>query len=360
MKITFVGPNPNLSGGARVIATYADALQARGHDVCVIAPKEVPPTKMDWLRALKHGRLPMRAAKQTHYDSMNARLISLDHSGPVSNEDVPDADVVIATWWETAFSVAQFLPEKGKKYYFVQHHEVHDFLPKHISAGSYYLPLRKIAVSDWLKRIMQDQYGDCDVTVVPNSVDFSLFHAERRGKQTSPTIGLMYTSDPSKGLDVSLAAIQLVQKAYPDLQVVAFGEYPVQNAMPLPAGATYFRRPPQDQLREIYAQCDVFIAGSYTEGFGLPILEALSCRCPVVATRTGCASDIIRDGENGFVVDVGDSAAMADRVCDTLKLANDEWVQMSETAGKSAHQYSWEDATTLFEKTISENKDSRL
>ncbi|MEX0299173.1 MAG: glycosyltransferase family 4 protein [Kordiimonas sp.] len=352
MKITFVGPYPNLSGGVRVIATIANKLQDRGHDVCVVAPREAPPTKLDWLRALKKGRRPLRAHQKNHYDHMDARLILLEHSGPISNDDVPDADVIIATWWETAFSVTHFSPSKGRKFYFIQGHEVHDFLPNHISAGSYYLPLNKIVVSSWLEKLMKERYAAQNVTVVPNSVDTSLFHAPYRQKQPHPTIGLMYANDPLKGLDVSLTAINLIKKKHPDLQVVSFGAHPTQRAMPLPSGATYIINPPQDQIRQIYANCDVFIAGSYAEGFGLPILEALACRSPVVATRTGCTTDVIEEGQNGFIVDVGDAAGMADKACKILSLTNEAWMRMSTTARKSATSYSWEDAAVLFEKAL--------
>jgi len=181
LKITFLGPPANHSGGERVIAIHADHLRAHGHDVTVVAGRHRAPGWKDHVRAWRRGKTLPRPPKATHYDRMQAPLHVLGHDGPITAADVPDADVVIATWWETAFMAAALPPEKGRKIYFVQGHEVHDTLRTHLSAGSYRLPLKKITISGWLRDFMADRYGDRDVALVPNSVDTELFHAPPRG-----------------------------------------------------------------------------------------------------------------------------------------------------------------------------------
>ena len=273
---------------------------------------------------------------------------------PIADEDLPDADVVIATWWETAYWVAALAPQKGRKFYFVQHHEVHDHLPWQISRGSYYLPLRKITISQWLVDIMAREYGDRDVALVHNSVDMDQFHAPPRSRQQVPTVGLLYSPIRFKGLDVNLKAIAKVQEQIPDLRLVAFGtKDPVPN-LALPANSLYHRAPDQNALRDIYAACDVWLLGSRTEGFGLPLLEAMACRTPVVATRAGAAPDLIRNGINGYVVDVEDADAMADRIMQVLTLSPKDWKTMSDAALAVAEGHTWEDAAVLFERALME------
>jgi glycosyltransferase involved in cell wall biosynthesis len=351
MRITFISPPPNLSGGHRVTAIYADLLQAMGHEVTVVAPRRRVPGLRSQAQALLRGRWPQRGPQRSHFDAMRAHLHLVGHA-PITAEDVPDADVVIATFWDTAFMVAGFPSSKGRKIYFVQHHEVHLRAWRHLTSGSYRLPLRKIAVAGWIADVMREVYGDSDVAVVPNAVDQSLFHAPPRDRQAVPVVGLMYSDKPFKGADTSAEAIRIARVRHPGLRVVAFGREKVARALPLPEGAALHFKPAQSLLREIYGGCDVFLAGSRSEGFGLPILEAMACRCPVIATRTGCAPDVIEDGVNGFVVDVGDAAAMGARLAELLDRDAAAWRAMSEAALARAASYSWDDAARLFEQAL--------
>ncbi|SDK67764.1 Glycosyl transferases group 1 [Aliiruegeria lutimaris] len=285
---------------------------------------------------------------------MKAKWIALDHPDPVTDHDLPDADVVIATWWETAFSVSRLSPTKGQKFYFVQHHEVHEALPNHISAGSYHLPLKKITIARWLSDTMAHTYGDTDTIVVPNSVDQSLFHAKERGRQANPTIGLMYSPVAFKGVDTALRAIEHARKSVPDVHLVAFGASPPGKQLGLPPETEFHLAPKQEEIRNIYASCDVFLAASRVEGFGLPILEAMACRTPVVATRTGCAPDVIVNGVNGYLADVEDWELLAEGLIKVLSLDDALWRTLSQSALEQVEQYSWDDATKLFEAALLE------
>lgn len=354
MKITFISPPPNLSGGLRVVAIYADELLKRGHDVNVVARRHTTPSIGANLRQLVRGKPLLTAPTETHFDRMRAPLIIPDHSGPIVADDVPDADFVIATWWETAFEIVHFPKSKGRKINFVQHHEVHPHLPRHITASSYLLPLKKITISSWLVDTMRDLYGDKDVALIPNSVDHELFFAPKRSRRSVPTVGLMYSPTPFKGVDISLRAIEIARRTHPDLRIVAFGTERPTSQLPLPAGTEFHLKPPQTFLREIYASCDVFVAASRSEGFGLPILESMACRTPVVATLAGCAGDVIENGHNGYAVAVEDAEALGARLTDVLSLDNASWEKMSQAALLRAGGYSWSDAAESFEYALLE------
>ncbi len=60
-----------------------------------------------------------------------------------------------------------------------------------------------------------------------------------------------------------------------------------------------------DELASLMKAADVFVSASYTESFGLAILEAMACATPVVATRTEGAQELIEAGKSGLLVDVG-------------------------------------------------------
>lgn len=355
MKITFLLPYAGLAGGIRVAAIYAERLARRGHEVRVISQPLPRPTWHDRARHLLRKRQWLSVPRRGpgHFDHVDVPHTVLERYRPVTDADVPDADVVVATWWETAEWAAALSPAKGAKAYFIQHHEV--MFPGQNTAriaATWRLPMHKITISRWLVDLARDTYGDADVSFVPNSVDLQQFHAPPRGRQPVPTVGTLYSTADFKGYADALAAIRLAMRRFPTLRTVVFGAERPTSALPLPDPAQFTLRPAQDRIKDLYAQCDVWLCGSRGEGFHLPPLEAMACRCPVVSTRVGGPLDIIRDGVNGFVVDVQDTAALADRLIEVLDSPDARWRAMSDQACATAAAYTWDDATMLFEQAL--------
>jgi glycosyltransferase involved in cell wall biosynthesis len=161
----------------------------------------------------------------------------------------------------------------------------------------------------------------------------------------------MYADVSFKGADLAMRAIEEARHKISDLEIVAFGKG-AHRGKELPKGTRYFRQPPQDHLRDIYAMCDGWLMPSHSEGFALPVLEAMACRTPVISTRTGIAPDIIEDGRNGYLVDPGDAAGMADRIFRLLSQDQATWSEMSEAAHAAATRRTWQDATLEFEEIL--------
>jgi hypothetical protein len=59
---------------------------------------------------------------------------------------------------------------------------------------------------------------------------------------------------------------------------------------------------PQEGMYRLYNQCDMFISAAQCEGFNFPILEAMSCGCPVICTDDGGSRDFVVPGVNAIVV----------------------------------------------------------
>ncbi len=355
MRITFVlAGGFNLSGGDRVISIYAERLQRRGHQVFAIAAPAYEPTLRDQLRSVLRKRrlLPKPVPGPNHFSRTSVPHRRIERLRPVVDADVPDGDIVISTWWETAEWVAKLSPQKGAKACFLQHYEAFEYTPKRRVDATWRLPLHKITISNWLVDLAREKFGDEQVSLVYNSVDTEQFHAPERERNAVPTVGMLYSSTPWKGVKLSVEALERVRKEFPDLRLVTFGAEPVAPSVPLPAYASHTVSPPQDQIKDVYARCDVWLCGSQSEGFHLPPLEAMACRCPVVSTRVGGPIDVVQDGVNGYVVAVGDAAGLADRLARVLRLPSPQWRKLSDAAYQTATRYTWDDATDLFEAAL--------
>ena len=358
MRLTFVMAAADLAGGNRVIATYAERLGRRGHAVTVVSrPRRRPMLKSRIKAWLKGKPLPPYVPYgPSHLDG----LAGVEHKRigshrPITAADVPDGDVVIATWWETAEWVAAYPPSKGRKAYFVQHYEAHPGQDKARVDATWRLPLHKIIIAQWLADLARDTFGDTDVSMAPNAVDHELFHAPPRGRQPVPTVGTMYSIDSYKAAEIAIRAFELARQRVPTLRLVSFGNCPPTPAIPLPAGTDYAVRPPQQTLRDRYAACDVWLVASRSEGFGLPILEAMACRTPVVATPTGAAPELIGQG-GGVLVPYDDPAAMAEQIVRLVTMPEAEWRPVSDAAYATAQGNNWEHATDVFEAALARAK----
>jgi glycosyltransferase involved in cell wall biosynthesis len=73
-------------------------------------------------------------------------------------------------------------------------------------------------------------------------------------------------------------------------------------------------------IHDWYAAFDVFLLTSLNEGTPVVAIEALAAGRPVVATAAGGTATVVREGESGYVLPVGDVAGLADRL---VRLAND-------------------------------------
>ena len=67
-------------------------------------------------------------------------------------------------------------------------------------------------------------------------------------------------------------------------------------------------------LKYIYSKSDVLVQPSLFDGWSMVVNEALACGCPVITTLNTGASDIIKDGINGFLINIKDSYQLADKM----------------------------------------------
>jgi len=350
MKVTFVIPYDGPAGGIRVVARHAQLLRARGHDVTVVSA----PRRINWLReAVKYvlyreGVLAEPREKRSYFEGVDVERHVIDSPRPIEERDVPDADVIIATWWETAEWIQPMSAAKGRKAYLIQHDETWFGAPRDRIDATWRFDMYRLGVSRWIVETVAERVG-LPVALVQNSVDLDLFHADPRGKQPRPTLGMLYSPASLKGCDLGLEAIERVRTQLGDVRIQIFAARSPSKRLPLPRGAEFSRRPPQDRIREIYATSDVWLCPSRAEGYGLPPVEAMACRTPVVSAAVGALPDLVETGRDGVLVPPGDVEGMAAGMLRVLRLEDAQWRRWSESARTAAASFTWEDAAALME-----------
>jgi glycosyltransferase involved in cell wall biosynthesis len=104
----------------------------------------------------------------------------------------------------------------------------------------------------------------------------------------------------------------------------------------------YLGRVSDEELVRLYNEAVGFISPSLYEGFGLPLLEAMSCGCPVLASDIPASREVC--GHAALYFDPNDTDAIRQAIVHFLTLS-DEDRQALQTAGlENAKRFSWTDA----------------
>ena len=159
-----------------------------------------------------------------------------------------------------------------------------------------------------------------NIGVVPCGVNLELFkpmdksaarlHFNLNGEKVLLYVGRM---DPLKGVENLLHATRALKEYFP-IKLVAVGggdqsQPELKRLRKLSAelqiedSVSFMGSMRQEELPPLYNAADVCVVPSYYESFGLVALESLACGTPVVASRVGGISNVVRDGETGYILE---------------------------------------------------------
>lgn len=351
MKITFVLRETGISGGVKAIFEFANHLVERGHKVSLICPfvPLISGVKLyDFKKIIKGALYTIRNLKKKNsldWFDLKTNIIKVPW---LWERWIPDADIIVATWWETAYYVNRYSRTKGEKFYLAQHYETWAG-PEEKVKNSYKLGLKIIVNSTWLKNILENELGVKTKALIFHAPDWEQFYSkERKNKNKTIKILIPQRREDWKGSEDGVKAFEIVKEKFPNIHLVMFG---LESNKLFSLCDEYYKRPFKSKLREIYKSCDIFVFPSRCEGFGMPSMEAMVCKRPVVTTNVGAVPDYAIAGKTALVSLPRNPEALAQNI---IKLLEDEnkRKQIAENGHNYIKQFTWAKATAQLEKVF--------
>lgn len=421
MNINYIVSGLELSGGFRVIVEHANRLKERGHEVNIVSPLIVMPTvfKIEWKRLQQFMRdNKEKWEKDVKCFDLKIKPIKIPSINPLtaklSENIIPDANIIFATSWDTAEFVARLNPSKGNKFYLIQHYEVWDVLnnlncwvnaknlvedsnksdrDKNQNKGqytdksqytdkifwslpdltlndpelhkkrkmvedTYHLPLSKITISNLLKKLIEKKFDEKIIGLVPNGVNFNQFYKEENTSHKSEQplkVTMPYMATPYKGAADGIKALKIVRKAHPETEFVLYGSKSFED---IPPWINFFNQLlNDDELRRLYNSSDIFVNPSWAEGFCLPPLEAMACGCAVVSTEVGAVKDYSINGKTILTSPPQNPRLLAENI---IRLIEDETLRkrIADNGQQHVQKFNWEYSIDKLEQILKTSSNS--
>ena len=351
MRITFLLPHYGWfpSGGFSVVYTYANLLSARGHEVHVIHPRRLPAGGWHPPRGVvgRARRVARRVRDAMFRPSLSwARLnpaVHVHHVPRIADAYLPDADVVIATWWSTAEAALTLSDRKGRRFHLIQGYEIWHGAEARVH-DVWRAPLHKIFIARWLQqKALEIGVDPAQTTLIPNAIDHRTFRVVAPIADRGPRVAMLHAPAPYKGAAIGLEILRSARTQVPELDAVLFGAGRAPRS--LPSWITYVRSASPEQLRDdVYNRASIYLCPSLSEGWHLPPAEAMACGCAVVSSAIGGVADYAVDEETALLFEPGNVAAGTRKL---VALLTDEprRVALAERGRDRIGQFSWERST---------------
>jgi len=157
-----------------------------------------------------------------------------------------------------------------------------------------------------------------DVTAFERAQPLPLLKAE-----DGTVVGIVARLDLQKGFEYLLRAARDLCKTTPDLKIVIVGEGPDREKIEemieqYGLQSNVILAGQQSNMPAVYAAMDIFVLPSLNEGLPMTVLEAMAASKPVIATKVGAIGSVIKDGENGLLVNAKDSEGLRNAIASLL------------------------------------------
>jgi glycosyltransferase involved in cell wall biosynthesis len=219
-----------------------------------------------------------------------------------------------------------------------------------------------IVLTEDMKREIQ-KICNREVFVIPNGIDLEKFEnlskEDLRSKleiTNGKIIVFVGGLRPVKGVGYLIEAMKTIIDKNKNTRLFIVGDgverQDLENLvkkLDLQKCVNFIGKVSNEEVPEYIVASDVFVLPSLSEGFPVTVVEAMASELPIVATNIRGLREIIKDGENGFLVEPKNPEQIAEKVL--LLLEDDELrARISRNNKEKAKQYSWENIVERLEE----------
>lgn len=345
LRITWVFPAyfAHHVGGYNVHFEYASRMAAFGHDVTLLFPRNLE-VRRDrwkapiWALRLKRRHRPLIGTFNLH-PAVRVRLVA-----DLDTRSLPDADILVATAWQTAEKLREAPSTKGRRYYIVydfEHWQAAEPGLRRRIASTFRSGFRMVATSSAVSRMIR-QEGGREVAIVPCGLDHEVFARDQDIAGRAPTLLFAARREATKNLEGVVKAASILHERYGKrLAIVAYGV----DGLEFPDFVDFHPTPDNKALRRLYNSASIFLCGSFGEGWGLPSVEAMACGAALVTTQNGGSDDFAHADRTAVLTRSAAPDGLAEGVS---RLVENEAlrIRIAENGHAWVQQYRWGDAAS--------------
>ncbi len=198
--------------------------------------------------------------------------------------------------------------------------------------------------------------------IIHNGVDMSRFRAEKKYRESTPTIGYFGRIKKYKSVDHLLQAFKIVQEKYANAQLLIMGDgdnlteiKQLAKKLQIASKVTFTGPLKNDEKLNYLNKAWFTVNPSPKEGWGLTVIESNACALPVIAANSPGLRDSVVDKKTGLLYDYGNIEQLANLM--VLLIENQVLREkLSQNSLEWAKQFSWDRSADkmlhLLEKTI--------
>ena len=139
-----------------------------------------------------------------------------------------------------------------------------------------------------------------NITVINNGLDTDEFSPEDNSKRIEYRLITTASADvPLKGLDFSLKALKKLKKDFPNIHLVVIGSIKkgghtekLIKKLGIDDDVIFKSNLTKSEIKKCYSKSSIAIVSSLYEGFGYPVIEAMSCEVPLIATNVSSIPEL--------------------------------------------------------------------